>query len=230
MLARRRLHAIAAAVTVATLGGVSLSGCTSGVPRVAVGTAVVDAHARVAVIGDSIEAGLGLMPGQAWPDLLAVDRRWSLDNLSVSGAGFVATGADGDAFDDQVEAAIADDARIVLLGASDNDLGTSTATVSAAMAAAVDRLRSALPDARIIGYGALSGSASDDDLAPLDTALETAVIAHGGEWIDLGEPYRGVDGLVQADGEHPTAAGQQAIAAAVLSELDARVEAAAPRT
>src|SRR6478609_4757283 len=105
MLARRRLHPIAAALAVATLAGVALSGCSTGVPLVAVGTPVADAHARVAVIGDSIEAGLGLMPGEAWPDLLAVDRRWGLDNLSVSGAGFVATAADGDAFDDQVDAA-----------------------------------------------------------------------------------------------------------------------------
>lgn len=221
MLAHRRLHSIAAAVSVATLAGLALSGCSTGVPLVAVGTAVADPHARVAVIGDSIEAGLGLMPGEAWPELLAVDRRWGLDNLSVSGAGFVATGSDGDAFDDQVEAAIADHAQIVLIGASDNDLGTSTASVSAAMDAAVDRLRTALPAARIIGYGALSGSASDDDLAPLDAALETAVTARGGTWIELGEPYRDVDGLVQADGEHPTAAGQQAIAAVALERLDA---------
>lgn len=224
MFAHRPLAAFATAVTVATVGAVALSGCSTAVPQAAVGTAVADAHTRVAVIGDSIEAGLGLTAGEAWPELLAVDRRWALDNLSVSGAGFVATGTSGATFDGQVDTAIADKAQLVLIGASDNDLGQDVDTVSAAMTAAVDRIRAALPHARIVGYDALSGAASDDDLAPLDAALETAVTSDGGVWIDLGEPYRGQDGLVQADGEHPTVAGQQAIAAVALSRLDDLVE------
>lgn len=230
MFAHRPLAAFAAAVTVATVGALVLSGCSSTVPLAAIGTAVPDAHARVAVIGDSIEAGLGLTAAEAWPELLAVDRRWALDNLSVSGAGFVATGSSGDTFDAQVDAAIADKAQIVLVGASDNDLGQDLDTVSAAMATAIGRIRAALPQARIVGYDALSGAASDDELAPLDAALETTVTSDGGVWIDLGEPYRGQDGLVQADGEHPTVAGQQAIAAVALSRLDDLVEARATST
>lgn len=225
MLAHRPLAAFATAITVATLGAAALSGCASTVAPVALGSPVVNPHYRVAVIGDSIEAGLGLMPGEAWPELLAVDRRWGLDNLSVSGAGFVATGADGGTFASQVDAAIADNAQLVLIGASDNDLGEDDTAVTAAMTAAIDKLHTALPHARIIGYDALSGAASDDDLAPLDAALQTAVTADGGVWIDLGEPYRGQDGLVQADGEHPTAAGQQAIAAVALTDLDGLVAA-----
>ncbi|WP_025157453.1 SGNH/GDSL hydrolase family protein [Leifsonia aquatica] len=225
MLAHRPLAAFATAITVATIGAAALSGCASTVDPVALGTPVVNPHYRVAVIGDSIEAGLGLTPGEAWPDLLAVDRRWGLDNLSVSGAGFVATGADGGTFASQVDAAIADNAQLVLIGASDNDLGQDDATVTAAMTAAIGKLHTALPHARIIGYDALSGAASDDDLAPLDAALQTAVTADGGVWIDLGEPYRDQDGLVQADGEHPTAAGQQAIAAVALTDLDGLVAA-----
>ncbi|GIT79340.1 hypothetical protein LLS1_10090 [Leifsonia sp. LS1] len=230
MLSHRPLAALAAAVTVASGAALALSGCSAATPPTPVGTAVADAHTRVAVIGDSIEAGLGLEPTEAWPELLAVDRRWGLDNLSVSGAGFVATGADGGTFATQVTAAIADKAQLVLIGASDNDLGTDTATVAAAMSAAVDRLHSALPHAQIIGYDALSGAASDDDLAPLDAALKAAVEAEGGTWIDLGEPYRDQDGLVQADGEHPTVAGQQAIAAVALTALDGLVEARAAST
>lgn len=225
MLAHRPLAAFATAITVATLGAAALSGCASTVAPVALGSPVVNPHYRVAVIGDSIEAGLGLMPGEAWPELLAVDRRWGLDNLSVSGAGFVATGADGGTFASQVDAAIADNAQLVLIGASDNDLGEDDTAVTAAMTAAIDKLHTALPHARIIGYDALSGAASDDDLAPLDAALQTAVTADGGVWIDLGEPYRGQAGLVQADGEHPTAAGQQAIAAVALTDLDGLVAA-----
>ncbi|MFF2051501.1 SGNH/GDSL hydrolase family protein [Leifsonia sp. NPDC058194] len=230
MLTHRPLTALAAIVTVATIGAVALSGCSSAAPQAAVASPVANAHTRVAVIGDSIEAGLGLESNEAWPELLAVDRRWVLDNLSVSGAGFVATGSDGATFDAQVDDAIADDAQLVLIGASDNDLGQDEATVSAAMTAAVTKLHTALPHARILGYDALSGAASDEDLAPLDLALETAVTAEGGTWIDLGEPYRDQGGLVQADGEHPTVAGQQAIAAVALTQLDGLLEARAAGT
>ena len=75
---------------------------------------------------------------------------------------------------------------------------------------------------RFLGFNALTGEASDDDLAPLNKALRHAVTAVGGHWLELGQPYRGRAGLVQNDGEHPTPAGQQAIAAAVLERLDDR--------
>ena len=207
------------------LGASALSGCTtaSSAPGVAVGPAVSgNGHPTVAVIGDSIESGAGLRPAEAWPALVAVDRQWELENYSVPGAGFVTHGDDEQDFGAQVDQAIALRADMVLIGASDNDLGRDVYTVSAAMTAAVERLRTALPHARILGFNALTGEASDDDLAPLNEALHDAVTAVGGHWLDLGQPYRGQAGLVQNDGEHPTPAGQQAIAAAVLERLDDR--------
>ena len=221
----RSLAVTTAALSALLLGASALSGCTtaSSGPGVAVGPAVSgEDHPTVAVIGDSIESGMGLRPAEAWPALVAVDRRWELENYSVPGAGFVAPGNDGQDFRAQVDQAIAHRADMVLIGASDNDLGRDVSTVSAAMTAAVERLRTALPHARILGFNALTGEASDDDLAPLNEALRDAVTAVGGHWLDLGQPYRGHAGLVQDDGEHPTPAGQQAIAAAVLERLDDR--------
>jgi len=236
----RLLAVTATALSALVLGAIALSGCTtalsgcttaSSVPGVAVGPAVSgedhptpavsgEDHPTVAVIGDSIESGIGLRPAEAWPALVAVDRRWKLENCSVPGAGFVALGDDGQDFGAQVDQAIALRADMVLIGASDNDLGQDVSTVCAAMTAAVEWLRTALPHARILGFNALTGEASDDDLAPLNEALRDAVTAVGGHWLDLGQPYRGQAGLVQDDGEHPTRAGQQAIAAAVLERLD----------
>ncbi|MGO9354880.1 MAG: SGNH/GDSL hydrolase family protein [Mycobacterium sp.] len=218
-------RALAVTATALLLGAIALSGCTpaSSVPGVAVGPAVNGKdHPKVAVIGDSIESGAGLRPAEAWPALVAVDRRWELENYSVPGAGFVTHGDDEQDFGAQVDQAIALRADMVLIGASDNDLGWDVYTVSAAMTAAVERLRTALPHARILGFNALMGEASDDDLAGLNEALHDAVTAVGGRWLDLGQPYRGRAGLVQNDGEHPTPAGQQAIAAAVLKRLDDR--------
>ncbi len=221
MHAHRPLAAVALALTTLIAATLALSGCTA-TPAAALGTVVPGAgDPIVAVVGDSIESGFGLQPEEAWPVLVAVDRRWRLENLSEAGAGFTATGDDGTDFGAQVDRAIALRADVVLIGASDNDLGADSAAVAAAMRAQVARLREALPHALLVGFTALSGEAGDDQLAPLDGALRSAVTAADGRWLDLGQPYRGVEGLVQDDGEHPTPAGQRAIASAVLSRLDA---------
>lgn len=221
MLARRPLATAATAITAALLALTALSGCASANASDAalVASSPSPGEQRVAVIGDSIESGLGLDPEEAWPALLATQHGWSLQNLSEPGAGFIAEGPDGKTFAAQVDAAIAWRPQSVLIGASDNDLDADPAAVATAMQDAVSRLRSALPDARIVGFTALTGAASDDDLAPGDDALRTAVLAAGGEWMDLGQPYRDRAGLVQDDGEHPTLPGQQAIAAVVSLKL-----------
>ena len=226
MLARRPLAAAATAMTAALLALTALSGCASanaasnaalGKQSAATSSAATAEH--VAVIGDSIESGLGLDPSEAWPALVASDHGWRLDNLSVPGAGFVAQGSDGHDFSTQVDAAIAAQPDLVLIGASDNDLGTDSDQLSTAIRSTVDRLAAALPDARIAGFNALSGQASDEELAGGDAALRQAVLDAGGTWLDLGQPYRGKAGLVQDDDEHPTLPGQQAIAAVVAAKL-----------
>ncbi|MEN0086546.1 MAG: SGNH/GDSL hydrolase family protein [Leifsonia sp.] len=219
MLARRPLAAAAAAMTAALLALVALSGCAVAAAGPLSGAVVPTDAERVAVIGDSIESGLGLDPDESWPALVAASRGWRLSNLSVPGAGFVAQGTDGGDFSTQVATAIAQHPQLVFIGASDNDLGTDPATVGAAVEKAVDQIRSALPHARIVGFNALTGQAGDDDLAPLDAAVKKAVETDGGTWLDLGQPYRGRAGFVQDDGEHPTLPGQQAIAAAVEAQL-----------
>lgn len=219
MTVRRPLTALA----LAAVGALALAGCSSATAASG-GDAEVTATGpadglRVAVIGDSIAAGLGVEDGEAWPDLLAAENGWRLSNLSSSGAGFVATDGDGDDFGPQVTAAIDADAQLVLVGASDNDLGADDGDARQATADAVQRLRQGLPHAQIVGYGALTGEATDEQLASVDAALRDAISAAGGVWLELGQPYRSREGLVQDDGEHPTAAGQRAIANAVRSAL-----------
>lgn len=225
MFHHRPLASVATALATLLLGTVVLSGCTtSAPPTLGLGSAVNgERHRVVAVVGDSIESGMGLEPFEAWPALVAVDRRWALQNFSQPGAGFVAIGDSNEDFEAQVDQAIAAKADVVLIGASDNDLGQDDAAVAKAMSAAVERLSDALPKARLVGYNALTGEASDSDLAPLNEALRTAITSAGGKWVDLGQPYRGLTGLVQDDGEHPTLGGQEAIASVFLSRLDGLV-------
>jgi acyl-CoA thioesterase-1 len=223
MLARRPLAAAATVMTAALLALTALSGCAaasaaSNAVTTAASTSPTAEH--VVVIGDSIESGLGLEPAEAWPALLASAHGWRLDNLSEPGAGFVAPGPDGDNFSAQVDRAIALKPQLVFIGASDNDLDSDGAQVAAAMRQAVQRLSAALPGTRLIAFNALSGAAGDDELSGVNTSLQQAVLAAGGTWLDLGQPYRGQAGLVQDDGEHPTLPGQQAIAATVAAKLE----------
>jgi len=222
MLARRPLAAAATVMTAALLALTALSGCAAAsAASNAVAAASTSATAEhVVVIGDSIESGLGLEPAEAWPALLASAHGWRLDNLSEPGAGFVAPGPDGDNFSAQVDRAIALKPQLVFIGASDNDLDSDGAQVAAAMQQAVQRLSAALPGTRLIAFNALSGAAGDDELSGVNTSLQQAVLAAGGTWLDLGQPYRGQAGLVQDDGEHPTLPGQQAIAATVAAKLE----------
>lgn len=222
MFGQRSPLAVAAA-SVATLlaATLALSGCSAAPDPAALGLPITGgADPVVAVIGDSIESGLGLQPYQAWPALVAVDRRWALTNLSVRGAGFLAKGDGDEDFDAQIDRAMAAHPDLVLVGASDNDLGHDDVQVASAIMTAVGHLHSALPDARIVGFSSLTGAADLSTLARFDDALESAVTDADGLWLDLGQPYRNRSGLVQDDGEHPTAAGQRAIAAAVLAGLD----------
>lgn len=216
MLGHRAIIAIAASLSGLLLAGVTLSGVPADAsPSASAGPA--GATPVVAVVGDSIESGRGLQSFEAWPAVAAADSGWILQDDAVSGAGFVAVGATGDTFTAQLDEAIASRADIVLIGASDNDLGQSETAVSSAMATAVADLHAALPAAEIVGYNALTGRKVDGELAPLDAALRADVTRAGGRWIDLGEPYRGRTGLVQSDGEHPTALGQETIASAFLT-------------
>jgi len=219
-MSRLPAHPVAAlAVAVTALGALALSGCSAMPAGADDPTGPAADGLRVAVIGDSIEAGLGLDQGQSWPELLATELGWTLDNASSSGAGFVATDDDGDDFGPQVEAAIASGAQLVLIGASDNDLGTDAGALEASTATAVERLRGGLPGATIVGFPALTGMASDEQLADADAALRHAVESVGGTWLAFEQPYRDRPGLVQDDGEHPTAEGQRAIADAVAAAL-----------
>lgn len=69
-----RLALLAAALLVLTLAGCSR-------PR----EAPIAAGERVLVLGDSISAGYGVRPEQAWPVLLASETGWSIINAGVSG-------------------------------------------------------------------------------------------------------------------------------------------------
>ncbi|MCU1414662.1 MAG: hydrolase family protein [Microbacteriaceae bacterium] len=179
----------------------------------------------VVLIGDSIMRGHGLSADEAWPQLLAADQGWTIDNLGCDSAGFLADGneneCDGD-YSALVTAAIALDPTTVFIQGSSNDFGWNDDALAGATTQDVQALRAALPKARIIGLSTIwSEGTPPDQLADVNGQVESAVTAVGGTYLDLGQPLGGHPEWMQSDDVHPTADGQVAIMQAVKSALDA---------
>jgi len=177
------------------------------------------AHPVVA-IGDSITGGHGLAPDDAWPILVARKRGWALTNLGTDGAGFSAPGASGETYDDQVADAADLHPDFVIISGSDNDIG-QPADLATITTSAMTKLRAALPDATIIATSAIGPSYPSSLLKQVDTRVRAATLKVHGIYLDIGEPLKGRAGMLQSDGEHPTAAGQRVLADAIEAALTA---------
>ena len=248
MPARRIAPALAVCGAIAAVGALVLTGCTpdgsADEPSVAAtgtsdsggasesGDAIAGTAARAAVpastgglvvtIGDSIMAGLGLDSDEAWPALLARGTGADIVNLSCSGAGFTIVGDCGDDYSGLVDRAISLRPDTVIVQSSDNDADGSEDEIAEATHAAIDQLRAALPDARLIGIGTLWHLDWDepDAIGWSSDALQSAVDADGGVFVSIGQPLRGRPELLQWDGEHPNAQGQVVLCDAVEAAFD----------
>jgi acyl-CoA thioesterase I len=223
---RTVLAAVVAAVAVLALGACSEDGSAVARPLATTPTPSATGRpwdqasgVRVVTVGDSITAGHGLTAAQAWPALLADQEGWQLTNLSCDGAGVAAVGDADDcdsAYPALVRRASVQRPAVVVVQASSNDLGLDTAEIRSATDRVVEDVHRRMPDARLIGLSAIwSEDAPPAQLAAISTAMRKALHHDGGTFVDIGEPLRGHPTWMQSDDVHPTARGQQAIAAAV---------------
>lgn len=176
---------------------------------------------RVVTLGDSLMSGFGLEPQQAWPTLLAGRAHLWLTNLACPGMGFVVQGDCGTTYAGLVPAVAALQPQLLIVESSSNDFWEDEDEIRADTEDTVHQLRSAAPDARIIG---LSTIWNDDPDVPGDTtvtsdALKNAVEKVGGSFIDVGQPLAGHPEWMQEDDVHPTPRGQRAIEQTVMSAL-----------
>lgn len=178
---------------------------------------------NVVTIGDSIMSGHGLSSeSKAWPALLRYSGgTGTVTNLACSGAGFVQAGACGTDYDALVDRAVAADPTLVVIQSSDNDLGESAADIRQATEQTVEHIRTALPDAEIVGFSTLwdQPGAVPAEVSQSSDDLRSAVALVGGTFIDVGQPIAGTPGLLQSDNEHPTDAGQTVLALAFAADL-----------
>ena len=226
MTARRSLLTLLAASLVAA----SLVGCVASAQSASrtetptVSPTSTPVPVTAVAIGDSIAIGNGVPAEDAWPLLVADRLGWTLTDFGESAAGFTVKGLNTHTFDDQVSAAIRLRPDVVIIAATRNDLFASTTSLRAAATAALERLRSALPETRIIGVGAIWGSdVAPGQVALISSTVKTAVLAVGGSWIDVGQPFAGRPDLVQADRIHPTVEGQRLLASTISAAISRRL-------
>ncbi|MWV58243.1 SGNH/GDSL hydrolase family protein [Rathayibacter sp. VKM Ac-2754] len=227
---------------VALLGVLALAGCSAALPaatadatttarpseststgadpeRLLPGTPI-PAGSRITVVGDSIVRGYGLEPEAAWPILAGDAFGWSVTNLGCDGGGFVQPGACGEPIGDRGEEIAATGPDVVIVIASSNDLGSPSDQVTDAIPPAVAAIADAVPSARLIALDSVWGpDPRPADLDAYDAALVAAVTAAGGTALEYPDPLR-ADGLLAADGVHPTEAGQLALAEAFALAIE----------
>ncbi|QWT23101.1 SGNH/GDSL hydrolase family protein [Subtercola sp. PAMC28395] len=183
----------------------------------------------VVAIGDSIMDGHGVGETDSWPALLAQSGRWQLQNLASDGTGFVTVGDDGETFADQAVVAEGLNPSIVIVAASSNDLGQDDSAVQSTADSVFQRLRTALPLAKIVAVSAAWGSTPlPEQLVRFNQIVSDASASVGGAYIDIGQLFLDHPELMQADDTHPTVDGQNLLAETIGRQLTVDQIAAIP--
>ncbi|MBC7402212.1 MAG: SGNH/GDSL hydrolase family protein [Microbacteriaceae bacterium] len=195
-------------------------------PSVAPAPVAAASPKKVLMIGDSIMKGYGLTPGAAWPELISATNGWDLTSLACDGAGFLAPGSPdecGNTFVDVSRTAASHTPDLIIIEGSSNDFGQPNPQLLSATVTALTILRSEFPNAEIIGLSTVwSDTEPPAQLADINSQVEQAVIAVGGRYLDIGQPFGAHPELLQGDDVHPTVAGQVALAAAIQTAITAK--------
>lgn len=221
------------AIWVLLLGSLLAVGCTSdnasappsteAQPPAAESPATAsDAEARrILVLGNSIAAGYGLNPEQAFPALLQhkIDSLgWDFEVVNAGVSGETTAGGLS-----RLDWLLREPVSVLILelGGNDGLRGTPPEATRDNLEAIIDRTRARYPDVRIL----LAGMQVPTNLGPTYTAQFRALYPDIAEAKDtelipfLLEDVGGVPDLNQPDGIHPTAEGQRIVAQNVWEVL-----------
>jgi len=178
---------------------------------------------RLVILGDSITAGYGLDPAEAYPALLqakidAAGLPYTVANAGVSGD----TSAGGLRRVAWVLGKDGADALVVALGGNDGLRGISPEQTRANLAGIIDKARANNPAMKIVVAGMRMPDNMGDAFTTrfqavfreIATEKRTALVPF------LLDGVGGVESLNQADRIHPTAAGQAKIAETVWQVLE----------
>lgn len=212
----------------ALLAAASLAGGIAGA-RPALAAAATPGPVSIVALGDSLTAGYGLDPGQAFPEQLEAALKARGLDVSVANAGVSGdTSSDGLA---RLDWSVPAEARIVIveLGANDALRGIDPAVTRQALTQILMRLKER--SQTVLVAGMLAPRNLGEDYAKRFDAIYPELAARFGVAL---YPFflEGVAtdaSLNQPDGLHPTAAGVAKIVAHMLPQVETMVRNAARR-
>lgn len=180
----------------------------------------------VAFIGDSYTAGAGSTEG-GWADRLASKMAWKATNLGLGGTGYVNTsGQSGCARDScpnypgVVPDVVKAGPQNVIVSGGRNDYLQSIGDVSQNATDLFQQLHAQLPNAKLIAFSPVwDATRPPAALAKIAAAVNGAVTAVGGSYVDMGEPLVGHQDLLAPDKVHPNNQGHEALAVAAVTAL-----------
>ncbi len=183
------------------------------------------------MIGDSLSTGAATR-GEAWTSnaerlFLQTRRDVQFVNAAENGAGYVASGENGDTFLDEVNQIVSDRAQIVLVFGSDNDLDQPG--LDASIARTLSRVRALAPRAKLIVVGPPAPPAQNaQQLEGIRDVLQATARQAGGEFVDplaLKWFQDAASVGVGPDAEHPNDAGEQYLAEQITAILSPEIHA-----
>ena len=177
---------------------------------------------NILILGDSITVGYGLEPAQAYPALIQAKieaKRWQFKAINAGQSGDTSAGGLG-RLDWLLKNRV--DVLVLELGGNDGLRGLPVETIGKNLQAIIDRTKKKYPNAKVIlagmkvppnmgrDYGA-KFEATFRDLAKRNKAALIPFVLEG---------VGGMRGLNLPDGIHPTAKGQEIVAANVWKVLE----------
>ncbi len=180
----------------------------------------VDTRPRIVVLGDSLTAGLGLAPREAYPALLQ-------ERLKNGGLGFevVNAGVSGDTSSgglSRLEWALDGDVRILIvaLGGNDGLRGLPPEQLQANLARIIERAQARHVEVILAGMEA-PPNYGPDYVVSFHKVYPTLATRYGVMLVPfLLQGVAGTETLNQRDGIHPTAAGARIVADNVWAALE----------
>lgn len=185
---------------------------------------------KTVFLGDSYTQGTGAsVPSKRWTSLVSAAFKWEEINNGRGGTGYVSTSNEdgcGLSFCPNIEAmadqAIVEAPAVVVVSGGQNDFPTfieDPAAVSARLTATYQKIRKALPKAKIVAVGPSTPWGVGGPVIGLDAAVQKAAKAVGAKYVSLISPDVIKEEFVLPDGGHVSDAGHKAIADRVIRAL-----------